>query len=160
MPQSFYLWPLDQSRDKKNAHKMTSTNQSPRWTAISVTEHCFNLQSPHYIQQLLWLTKSCDDRGAFDPYETMGAIQPQIKPEATMRNLGHQSCDLQVYHGTYVAIFRSISPLHIYHFVCLSVRPSVCQSVCPSVHLSLTVRFFLHILYITRLGKFLGAPTP
>ena len=34
-----------------------------------------------------------------------------------------------------------------------------CQAVSPSVRLSLTIRFFLHISYITRLDKFLEVPT-
>ena len=49
-------------------------------------------------------------------------------------------------------IFRSVERSSIAH--------CVCPSVSPSVRLSLTVRFFLHISYITRYGKFLEVPTP
>ena len=46
-------------------------------------------------------------------------------------------------------IFRSVARSSLPHFVCPSVRLSV--------RLSLTVMFFLHISYITQLGK---VPTP
>ena len=74
------------------------------------------------------------------------SVYPSVRPSVCL------SVCLSVCRSVGLSVRRSVHPF----VVCPSVHPSVR----PSVRLSLIVRFFLHLSYITRLGKFLGVPTP